>query len=84
MGKKEKVVEKTTNEQNVEDLEIQTTFNEDGIDVLVEDGIVENLEEVVENANVVLETTGGIGEEITIDENTIELVEDGEIDENND
>lgn len=31
--------------------EIQTTFNEDGIDVLVEDGIVENLEEVVENAN---------------------------------
>jgi hypothetical protein len=84
MDKKEKVVEKTTNEQNVEDLEIQTTFNEDGIDVLVEDGIVENLEEVVENANVVLETTGGIGEEITIDENTIELVEDGEIDENND
>jgi hypothetical protein len=51
MGKKEKVVEQTTNEQNVEDLEIQTTFNEDGIDVLVEDGIVENLEEVVENAN---------------------------------
>ena len=50
MGKKEKVVEKT-NEQNVEELEIQTTFNEDGIDVLVEDGIVENLEEVVENAN---------------------------------
>lgn len=51
MGKKEKVVEKTTVEQNVEELEIQTTFNEDGIDVLVEDGIVENLEEVVENAN---------------------------------
>lgn len=51
MGKKEKVVEQTTNEQNVEELEIQTTFNEDGIDVLVEDGIVENLEEVVENAN---------------------------------
>jgi uncharacterized coiled-coil protein SlyX len=51
MGKKEKVVEKTTNEQNIEELEIQTTFNEDGIDVLVEDGIVENLEEVVENAN---------------------------------
>lgn len=51
MDKKEKVVEKTTNEQNVEELEIQTTFNEDGIDVLVEDGIVENLEEVVENAN---------------------------------
>lgn len=51
MDKKEKVVEQTTNEQNVEELEIQTTFNEDGIDVLVEDGIVENLEEVVENAN---------------------------------
>ena len=51
MGKKEKVVEQTTNEQNIEELEIQTTFNEDGIDVLVEDGIVENLEEVVENAN---------------------------------
>lgn len=51
MDEKEKVVEQTTNEQNVEELEIQTTFNEDGIDVLVEDGIVENLEEVVENAN---------------------------------
>lgn len=51
MGKKEKAVEQTTNEQNVEELEIQTTFNEDGIDVLVEDGIVENLEEAVENAN---------------------------------
>ena len=51
MDKKENVVEQTTNEQNVEELEIQTTFNEDGIDVLVEDGIVENLEEVVENAN---------------------------------
>lgn len=51
MGKKEKAVEQTTNEQNVEELEIQTTFNEDGIDVLVEDGIVENLAEVVENAN---------------------------------
>lgn len=51
MGKKEKAVEQTTNEQNVEELEIQTTFNEDGIDVLVDDGIVENLEEAVENAN---------------------------------
>lgn len=51
MDKKEKVVEQTINEQNVEELEIQTTFNEDGIDILVEDGIVENLEEVVENAN---------------------------------
>ena len=43
MDKKEKVVEQTTNEQNVEELEIQTTFNEDGIDILVEDGIVENV-----------------------------------------
>jgi hypothetical protein len=51
MDKKEKVVEQMTNEQNAEELEIQTTFNEDGIDVLVDDGIVENLEEVVENAN---------------------------------
>lgn len=51
MDKKENVVEKTTIEQNVKELEIQTTFNEDGIDVLVDDGIVENLEEVVENAN---------------------------------
>lgn len=51
MDEKEKVVEQTTNEQNVEELEIQTTFNESGIDELVEDGIVENLEEVVENAN---------------------------------
>lgn len=45
MDKKEKVVEKTTNEQNVEELEIQTTFNEDGIDVLVEDGTIEHCEE---------------------------------------
>ena len=51
MDKKEKVVEQTTNEQNVEELEIQTTFNDDGIDVLVEDGVVENLEEVITNAN---------------------------------
>lgn len=48
MDKKEKVVEQTTNEQKVEELEIQTTFNEDGIDILVEDGIVENIEEVEE------------------------------------
>ena len=31
--------------------EIQTVFNEDGLDVLVEDGTIENLEEVVNNAN---------------------------------
>lgn len=31
--------------------EIQTVFNEDGLEVLVEDGIIENLEEVVNNAN---------------------------------
>ena len=41
MGKKEKV----------EELETQTTFNDDGLDVLVEDGIVENLEEVLDDAN---------------------------------
>ena len=32
-------------------LEVQTTFNEDGLDVLVEDGTVENVEEVVDNGN---------------------------------
>lgn len=34
--------------------ELQTTFNEDGLDVLVEDGIVENqteIEEVADNGN---------------------------------
>lgn len=31
--------------------EIQTVFNEDGLDVLVEDGTVENLEEVANNGN---------------------------------
>ncbi len=35
--------------ENVE--ELQTTFNEDGLNVLVEDGIVENLEEVANNEN---------------------------------
>lgn len=50
--RKDKKVETNENVvENNEELEIQTTFNEDGIDVLVEDGIVENLEEVVENAN---------------------------------
>lgn len=31
--------------------ELQTTFNTDSIDVLVEDGIVENVEEVIDNGN---------------------------------
>lgn len=35
----------------MENLEIQTTFNTDGIDVLVEDGVVENVEEVADNGN---------------------------------
>jgi len=35
----------------MENLEIQTTFNTDSIDVLVEDGVVENLEEVAVNEN---------------------------------
>lgn len=50
-GKDKKVETSENVVENNEELEIQTTFNEDGIDVLVEDGIVENLEEVVENAN---------------------------------
>lgn len=32
----------------MEEKEIQTTFNEDTVDVLVEDGTVENVEEVEE------------------------------------
>lgn len=40
MEEKEIVVEETTKE--VEELEVQTTFNEDGIDILVEDGEIEN------------------------------------------
>ncbi len=36
-------------DENIE--ELQTTFNEDGLDVLVEDGIVENLEEVANDGN---------------------------------
>lgn len=35
----------------MENQEIQTVFNEDGLDVLVEDGTVENLEEVTDNGN---------------------------------
>ena len=50
-GKEKKIETNENVVENNEELEIQTTFNEDGIDVLVEDGIVENLEEVVENAN---------------------------------
>jgi len=37
--------------ENEEMLEVQDTFNEDGLDVLVEDGTVENVEEVVDNGN---------------------------------
>ena len=44
MENEEKIVEEIN-----EELEVQTTFNEDGLDVLVEDGEIENLEEVVEN-----------------------------------
>lgn len=38
MEEKEVVVEETTNEE----LEVQSTFNEDGLDILVEDGEIEN------------------------------------------
>ena len=41
MEEKEVVVKETTKEE-IEELEVQTTFNEDGIDILVEDGEVEN------------------------------------------
>ncbi len=37
--------------EKLEELEIQTIFNEDGLDILVEDGTVENLEEVAVNGN---------------------------------
>lgn len=40
MEEKEVVVEETTKE--VEELEVQTTFNEDDLNVLVEDGEIEN------------------------------------------
>lgn len=40
MEEKEIVVEETTKE--VEELEVQTTFNEDGMEILVEDGEIEN------------------------------------------
>lgn len=35
----------------MENEEMQTTFNEDGLDLLVEDGQVENIEEVADNGN---------------------------------
>lgn len=38
MEEKEVVVEETTNEE----MEVQSTFNEDGLDILVEDGEIEN------------------------------------------
>lgn len=37
--------------ENVEELEVQTTFNEDGLNILVEDGKIENQEEVCTNGN---------------------------------
>lgn len=37
--------------ENIEELEVQDTFNEDGLDELVEDGIIENIEEVNDNGN---------------------------------
>lgn len=37
----EKIVESTIEEQ-AEELEVQSTFNEDGLDILVEEGSVEN------------------------------------------
>lgn len=43
--KKEEIIEEVV--ETPEDLEIQTTFNEDGFDVLcTEDTIIENVEEV--------------------------------------
>ena len=37
--------------EKIEELEVQTTFNEDGLNVLVEDGTIENVEEVADNEN---------------------------------
>ena len=37
--------------KNMENVELQTTFNMDTIEVLVEDGVVENVEEVADNGN---------------------------------
>lgn len=33
------------NEEKIEELDVQTTFNEDGIEALIEDGEIENGEE---------------------------------------
>lgn len=41
MEEKDLIVEETTNNDEVIE-EIQNTFNEDGLDVLVEDGEIEN------------------------------------------
>lgn len=35
----------------MENVELQTTFNEDGLEVLVEDAQIENIEEVSDNGN---------------------------------
>ena len=52
MENEEKIVEETIETvENEEELEVQTTFNEDGLDVLVEDGEIENVEEVADNGN---------------------------------
>ncbi len=37
--------------ENEEMLEVQDTFNEDDLDILVEDGTIENQEEVAEYGN---------------------------------
>ncbi len=34
-----------------EKIEMQNTFNEDTIDILVEEGTIENIEEVIDNGN---------------------------------
>lgn len=37
--------------ENNEELEVQDTFNEDGLELLLEDGQIENAEEVADNGN---------------------------------
>ena len=44
-GKDKKVETNENVVENNEELEIQTTFNKDGIDELVEDGTIEHCEE---------------------------------------
>lgn len=51
----EKRIEETEFVERPEDVELQTTFNEDGLDVLVEDGQVENIDRELD------EETEGIG-----------------------